>query len=79
MNGSLVTGANTLAVVPMTISLHCVVGSYRSNLGTQSDMWRFGCRVHEMEQFEGDVARVRVDSRKPAQTMTTHQLLKLEL
>jgi len=38
-----------------------------------------GYRVHEMEQFEGDVARVRMDSRKPAQTMTTDQLLKLEL
>jgi hypothetical protein len=32
-----------------------------------------------MERFEGDVARVRMDSRQPAQTMTTSQLMKLDL
>ena len=63
----------------ITTCLQYVAGICRSNIGHQSDMRRCRCRVHDMEQFEGDVARVRVDSRKPAQTMTTEQLLKLEL
>ena len=79
--------ASPLPLSPRSdIGLILLMASFRSH-GWGSFLVNFlnlfacglACRVHEMERFEGDVARVRMDSRQPAQTMTTSQLMKLDL